>query len=264
MAEAKYSKTCEHCNKHYLAKFNSGRFCSKQCCEKARYIKAKCGPFVCKNCGIKFFAKNNRWNQYCTRQCASSHKSQTIQHKILKEIKALRRIAKKGNATALPISILNEVAALIRIKRNQKKNKKRFNNSVIKTCKHCKGKFTYTIQMGRHQEFCSKQCSIDFNIEAIRSARRICKARRRAVVKNKEADRIDPIAIFEIAKWTCHICGCKTPKKLRGTHKHNAPELDHIVTLAEGGAHTFNNVACACRRCNQIKSSKSFGQIKLF
>jgi 5-methylcytosine-specific restriction endonuclease McrA len=78
------------------------------------------------------------------------------------------------------------------------------------------------------------------------------------------SDNIDPIKVFEIAKWKCHICGCNTPKELRGSYKHNAPELDHIITLAEGGTHAYTNVNCSCRKCNQAKGSRSYGQIKLF
>jgi 5-methylcytosine-specific restriction endonuclease McrA len=33
----------------------------------------------------------------------------------------------------------------------------------------------------------------------------------------------------------------------------NAPELDHIIPLSAGGAHTLDNVACAHRSCNLEK-----------
>jgi 5-methylcytosine-specific restriction endonuclease McrA len=50
---------------------------------------------------------------------------------------------------------------------------------------------------------------------------------------------------------------------LRGTHADRAPELDHILPLAAGGDHTFDNVACACRKCNQAKGALPLGQIRL-
>jgi len=74
----------------------------------------------------------------------------------------------------------------------------------------------------------------------------------------------NPLRIFERDQWKCHICGVKTPKRLKGTIKPNAPELDHIVPLSAGGPHTQANVACACRRCNGLKGARPLGQMLLF
>lgn len=60
-----------------------------------------------------------------------------------------------------------------------------------------------------------------------------------------------------------HMCGRSTPRELRGTHYPAAPELDHIVSLADGGSHACWNVACACRSCNSKKGARSFGQLGL-
>ncbi|QDP57374.1 MAG: putative HNH endonuclease [Prokaryotic dsDNA virus sp.] len=59
------------------------------------------------------------------------------------------------------------------------------------------------------------------------------------------------------------MCGCKTPEAKRGTYAANAPELDHIIPLAKGGAHSKANTACSCRRCNIAKSDKVLGQPSL-
>lgn len=88
------------------------------------------------------------------------------------------------------------------------------------------------------------------------------KAMRRAR-KAIEAENIDPIKVFDRDRWRCHLCGCKTPRRLRGTNEPNAPELDHIVSLADGGSHTWGNVACACRACNGAKGARSAGQLGL-
>lgn len=42
-----------------------------------------------------------------------------------------------------------------------------------------------------------------------------------------------------------------------------APELEHIIPIAMGGTHTWDNVACACRLCNQAKGARDFGQLGL-
>lgn len=98
------------------------------------------------------------------------------------------------------------------------------------------------------------------SLESTKRNNRAANARRRAIERGAHADSIDPIAVFERDKWRCHICGIKTKKALRGTYEPLAPELDHITTLADGGKHSWGNVACACRKCNHTKSSRSFGQ----
>jgi 5-methylcytosine-specific restriction endonuclease McrA len=61
---------------------------------------------------------------------------------------------------------------------------------------------------------------------------------------------VDAFKVFERDGWRCQMCGCDTPRELRGRTAPNAPELDHIIPMADGGGHTWDNVRCACYRCN--------------
>lgn len=99
--------------------------------------------------------------------------------------------------------------------------------------------------------------------ESRRRAKRIYKSRRRAIERGVQAERIDPVEVFGRDGWRCHLCGCRTPKRLRGTCEDQAPEIDHIVPLAAGGTHVRSNVACACRRCNGLKGARPRGQLLL-
>jgi 5-methylcytosine-specific restriction endonuclease McrA len=74
-------------------------------------------------------------------------------------------------------------------------------------------------------------------------------------------EQVDPFKVFDRDKWQCQLCGVKTPKVKRGTNDSNAPELDHILPIAKGGAHTYLNTQCACRKCNMKKSDKPMGQM---
>jgi 5-methylcytosine-specific restriction endonuclease McrA len=74
-------------------------------------------------------------------------------------------------------------------------------------------------------------------------------------------ERVDPFEIFERDRWTCRLCGVKTPGKLRGTHEPSAPVLDHIIPLALGGPHTRTNLQCLCYKCNATKAAKYEGQL---
>jgi len=68
---------------------------------------------------------------------------------------------------------------------------------------------------------------------------------------------VNPYVVFTRDGWTCKLCGCDTPRALRGTFVPNAPELDHIIPLALGGEHSYENTQCACRACNGSKGAKA-------
>lgn len=116
-----------------------------------------------------------------------------------------------------------------------------------------------TFRANKWKRTCGDECGA----EAVRRGKRAAKAKRRAVTRGRSAQSIDPVRVFDRDGWRCHLCGVKTPRELRGTCDPRAPELDHIVTLADGGAHTWGNVACACRCCNGAKSARSLGQLGL-
>lgn len=51
-------------------------------------------------------------------------------------------------------------------------------------------------------------------------------------------------AVFARDGWTCQYCGAP------------AENLDHVVPRSRGGAHTWDNVVAACRRCNSRKENR--------
>lgn len=201
------------------------------------------GRFVCVNCGQDSYRRlsgtnksKGHKNKYCCMACRVQHAEKVRQEiverlaLVAREIKAIRRL---GIATYKP--------AKFRCK-----------------CRNCGTEFVSKRNGGLHQVVCAA-CKR----ESERRNKRIAKAKRRARERGVSADAIDPLAVFERDKWRCHICKAKTQKKHRGTFKDTAPELDHIVSLADGGTHTWGNVACACRKCNGAKGSASFGQLGL-
>jgi len=132
-------------------------------------------------------------------------------------------------------------------------------------CKECK--CTFKPRRIEFSTFCSRDCSISYQTKhGIKrgnswESQKTCSARRKQRMKANGFERINKTKVFERDKWTCHICGCKTPKSKRGTIEMDAPEVDHIIPLAAGGSHTYSNVACACKRCNIKKSTKPLGQL---
>jgi 5-methylcytosine-specific restriction endonuclease McrA len=82
------------------------------------------------------------------------------------------------------------------------------------------------------------------------SSRRECGLRRARQYGNGKGSFTaeDEAALREHQKC-CHICG-------RRFTKTDPAELDHVIALAEGGAHDASNIALAHRSCNAQKGAR--------
>lgn len=244
------------------------KWCSTRCKEGTTMTReeyrqsvkagAKCW-FFCEFCGKESFRRQsgtnkqqNYENRFCSMACRSAKSA-----RVNREIDSIKRISGKQSALARRRSA--SLASLARVLEKVRRIKER----ALSPCVVC-GKARGGGNMGRPRLFCSKDCFK--KTESHASSRRKSKAKRRAAERGcKEARSIDPIKVFERDGWRCQICLQPTPRKLRGTYKHNAPELDHIVPIAKGGSHVWSNLQCACRSCNAAKSDKSTaGQLGLF
>lgn len=113
-------------------------------------------------------------------------------------------------------------------------------------CQTCGSLFSFAPYSGRPRVYCSDECG--------QQVKRIARSVRRARERAATVELVDPLLVFERDNWTCKLCGVLTPKKLRGTYEKTAPELDHIVPISKGGAHSYANTQCLCRSCNGLKS----------
>lgn len=121
----------------------------------------------------------------------------------------------------------------------------------VKTCPACGACWCPLYGWGRSQA-CSLQCSVDLAADGDKKS----KDRRRARIKASKVHSVSRLKVFARDAWTCQACGCATPRHLMGSRDDNAPELDHIVPLAAGGAHTYDNTQCLCRICNLLKADR--------
>lgn len=97
-------------------------------------------------------------------------------------------------------------------------------------------------------------------------SRRSRDSKRRALKRTTQVEKINPLEVFERDGWICHICKEPTSRSRGRDARNNDPkfaELEHVVALSDGGTHTWQNVACACRSCNCRKQASSFGQLHL-
>jgi len=105
---------------------------------------------------------------------------------------------------------------------------------------------------GKAHHYCSDDCRL-----------RVWYPQKRARRKARMVGFVDPIRVMERDNWTCQLCGHPAPKRLRGKMDPMAPELDHILPLAAGGQHTYENTQCAHRSCNMSKGARPLGQLLL-
>lgn len=83
---------------------------------------------------------------------------------------------------------------------------------------------------------------------------------RRARIKKAGAERgVTVPALRKIHGDHCCYCGVEMTfiRDKRGTIASNRATLEHILPISRGGAHTWDNAALACHRCNTSKNART-------
>lgn len=109
-------------------------------------------------------------------------------------------------------------------------------------------------ELTTRRKYCSDRCRLKAN----NSRKEI---RRRNKIKTAMVDSdITVDALFKRDKGICYICGCKCDWK-DFTEEDDVfiagnlyPSIDHVIPLARGGLHSWDNVKLAHRLCNSKKS----------
>ncbi len=255
------SKACSVCGEMFQPKTNSRLYCNRPDCRsigRKRTLDAKYGrknDYVCLHCGEKYKPKKAEYDTFCTRDCCFAWRESNP------------KLGPEPVPDAMPPC---EICGYPVINRNAKTchreacKRARYLRQVIansdrdyspRPCKECGEVFTPEYG-DKRQAYCSPICSDKRN-------GRIGKAIRRARLRGAKIESVDPFAVFRRDGWHCKLCGGLTPKRLRGTTNAAAPELDHIVPLSIGGAHSYANTQCLCRKCNQAKGATVAGQLPL-
>lgn len=137
----------------------------------------------------------------------------------------------------------------------QKRIKRGANYSqlTMKACKECGSLF---FPDNGNSIYCSKQC-------ANKSANRNHEMKRRSKISDVLVDKdIGLQRLYDRDEGVCWLCGEKCDfndhKVIDGIFiaGKRYPSIDHVVALANGGAHSWSNVKLAHRFCNSIKSDK--------
>ncbi len=141
----------------------------------------------------------------------------------------------------------------------------RWTRTVERTCCYCGVKWSGLLRFGPRSVCLNEQCEREHKKALKRKERQAYgnTHRRRAKRFGCDFEPVNPLYVFERDRWRCKLCGVSTPRSLRGSIDDRAPELDHIVPLSIGGAHTAANLQCACRSCNGKKGATALGQLNL-
>lgn len=206
--------------------------------------------FVCEHCARPALRqlggrnlKNGSLRRWCCMACRSA-----AARRLHDEVKALRRIQHNNRFSKPPRSWADRYRERYAATWEQPRS-----------CGVCGTAFLKQYGQGALRAFCSDACAG----EARRRWKRAEKSKRRAQMRGLPAQAIDPIAVFERDRWRCHLCARSVRRAFRGSTDDLAPELDHVVPLAQGGRHVWDNVALAHRICNQRKSDSVRGQLML-
>lgn len=262
MADTDSIRLCAHCGKAEVIGRGTKRYCSPACkaaSKKARrrgYNVSRPGrrrDADCLNCGKPFKSRPSGcspggWTVCCSVKCAQNHR-----HARARLLKPIVVRTMHGHCVRCGKHFAMQQHGCLYCSKACAAYEWSPSRMV---CVYCGRPF---LQERRWQRTCSDTCLHGME----RKHHRIAKSKRRARARGVGADSIDPLAVFERDKWRCKFCGVRTPRSLRGTCDDRAPELDHIITLADGGSHTWGNVQCACRKCNGLKGARSMGQMGL-
>ena len=282
---------CKACGKEFEYEAIGGRlkrYCSNECKKAGAsklasqrwrkkhpvpYVKPQKIKYVCKECGIEYerYASDDVRGMFCSRECHMiwEHKHHKPWSKY--RYKAVSSIPLKwvyqcicpecGKHFETDIEskkyCSQECARLGQLKKVHNLKAGKFVPQKRK-CKWCNKEFSTTFENQR-QVFCSTECCKKYWLKQ--------------GVKNRE-ERLRGAALvdFDISlsklcerdKGICYICG--KPVNWDDHYSKNGyfiagdmyPSIEHIIPISKGGEHSWSNVKLAHRRCNYLKSNRTF------
>jgi len=237
------SRSCPICDKEFEPNRKGAltKYCSQNCADEARRIRnrecwrknnkpKKDVIKACEWCGHTYTvpARNAHIARFCSDECRHRSKG----HKPMEEY--LKKLEQQKEETA-------------RIKEAERKARIK-----TKVCTEC-GETFETMQP--NQLTCSKECS------------RLRKNRLKRHYKEERYNETNLIdkditvkVLYKRDRGICYICGGKCDFKdhtqINGhfTAGPNYPSIDHIIPIARGGMHAWDNVKLAHHYCNSMKS----------
>ena len=254
-AEITKRKEQKFCNKeHYLAYKEQKRNVIKSYCltcgkglslSKKGKIRKYCSPecqgkkihnerfkyTVCQYCGETFKEKRNSLNMYCSCKCVGLAQKmlRITQNEFIDKYKILD--------TEHNQKLLEEYQNLLKQAEDL-----RYRIEHEKICVSCGSLF---IASSLNQKCCSPECSKRYDNQK----------RDKRIYKNGKPDlSISLTKLYMRDGGICQLCGKHIDFDC-DCNSDDYPSIDHILPIAKGGLHQWDNIQLACRGCNNLKGT---------
>lgn len=120
-------------------------------------------------------------------------------------------------------------------------------------CKNCGVEFCQMVTGYNSEKYCSERCQIRW-LNRHRSEKRY-----NTLMARRHDNNISLERLFNRDKGICYLCGgaCDwSDGETKGSTfvaGNNYPSIDHVIAVAKGGTHTWDNIRLAHRICNTLK-----------
>ncbi|MCM3030376.1 MULTISPECIES: HNH endonuclease [unclassified Niallia] len=230
--------TCNNCGNTKRMNSTKAKFCSDSCRRKYNG-KHRGHDQTCKQCGKVF--KEYIKRSHCSIECRTKHELEQR-----KERNLLSDMNRKDKEIVRLVNTLNLISSRIRF------------------CSYCGNQYIL-----KKNETGFKYCSEECKCEGYKKNRRI-NNRKRRINKDKRLNKNGKInysitldKLYERDKGVCHLCNeyvdyndfivTNEDYFIAG---NRYPSIDHVIPIANGGLHQWDNVKLAHRQCNSIKQDK--------
>ena len=225
---------CKMCGKDFECTHRR-KYCGDECKREARLSKLRVPKVTkkCEWCGKEFKGNNDYRIKFCSKECQQTSYSRKSRKygpmdKRLEELK------------------LNKEKRLI--ERQKEIEARKIARTVTKTCKWCGDDFTTDIP---NKLTCSEYCS----------RKRSYKKRDKRINRYNTVDNdISLPRLYKRDQGICYLCHSKTdptdivryPTYVIAGPRY--PTIEHVIPIAKGGLHAWDNIKLACKQCNSTKS----------
>jgi 5-methylcytosine-specific restriction endonuclease McrA len=135
--------------------------------------------------------------------------------------------------------------------------------ALIATCIQCGLRF---LAASTRQGICSDECRRTRICEQIKTGYHdgryrdqllaAAHNRRARMLAMTDTESISLTVVAERDKWTCGICHKPVPTQTPKDDRSQMASLDHVIPVAKGGQHTYDNIQLAHYRCNLSKGDR--------
>lgn len=250
---------CDGCQVVFV-RTRQQRFCGVACANRSLAVARQ---HQCSACGQNFAKKGGgRSGRFCSRHCAEIFRSNIRRQRRDQAVEARTGPCAVCARVFVRRSVPSALLCSDECRQVQKDQQKA--DRLVCRCSKCGEQFVAP-KVRRHRcERCRAAAVEAARKRHARAVRHLRKHRHRARHYGVDFERgVTATKVFERDNWTCQLCGCRTPKRLKGSNEKRAPTLDHIVPMSKGGGHTWVNVQCACWECNIAKGASTMGQLWL-